>query len=107
MMLSDIRTHFCMFPLLFGSLGRCVVLLLQVEGAHDRISFALKVHRAAIPESLEKHLILVGSHPRLQHYVLALRRQRPDVPVVVVTTDEVGACTVVAMLFFSGALAVL
>lgn len=61
----------------------------KVEKAQASISFALKVHTAAIPEDLNGHLVLVGSHPRLQHYVLAIRRQRPHVPLVMVTKDEV------------------
>lgn len=62
---------------------------LKVELAATNISKALKGHTSHLPEGLEGHLILVGSHPRLQHYVLALRRQQPHVPIVIVTQDEV------------------
>lgn len=62
---------------------------LKVELAATNISKALKGHTSHLPDALEGHLILVGSHPRLQHYVLALRRQQPQAPIVIVTQDEV------------------
>lgn len=62
----------------------------QVQEARFRLDDALRVQAAAVPEDLKKHLVIIGAHPRLQYYVLAMRRQRPDVAIVVVTNDKVG-----------------
>lgn len=69
----------------------CVVLRVggpQVQEARFRLDDALRVQAAAVPEDLEGHLVIIGAHPRLQYYVAAMRRQRPDVAIVVVTEDK-------------------
>ncbi|CAM9651991.1 unnamed protein product, partial [Ectocarpus sp. 8 AP-2014] len=59
-----------------------------VQEARCRLDDALRVQAAAVPEDLEDHLVIIGAHPRLQYYVAAMRRQRPDVAIVVVTEDK-------------------
>ncbi|CAN0021824.1 unnamed protein product, partial [Ectocarpus fasciculatus] len=59
-----------------------------VQEARCRLDDALRVQAAAVPEDLEGHLVIIGAHPRLQYYVAAMRRQRPDVAIVVVTEDK-------------------
>lgn len=61
----------------------------QVLDARSRLDDALRVQAAAVPEGLKDHLVIIGAHPRLQYYVVAMRRQRPDVAIVVVTADKV------------------
>lgn len=61
----------------------------QVQDARFRLDDAMRVQAAAVPEGLRDHLVVIGAHPRLQYYVVAMRRQRPDVAIVVVTSDKV------------------
>lgn len=61
----------------------------QVRDARSRLDDAMRVQAAAVPEGLTDHLVIMGAHPRLQYYVVAMRRQRPDVEIVVVTSDKV------------------
>ena len=42
-----------------------------------------------MPEHVAGHFVIIGAHPRIQHYVVALRRQRPSVVIVVVVDTEV------------------
>eukprot|EP00752_Nemacystus_decipiens_P004954 g4507.t1 len=60
----------------------------KVLDARSRLDDALRVQTAAVPEGLRDHLVIIGAHPRLQYYVVAMRRQRPDVAIVVVTGDK-------------------
>ena len=60
-----------------------------MQEARYRLDDAMRVQAAAVPEGLRNHLVIIGAHPRLQYYVVAMRRQRPDVPIVVVTSDKV------------------
>ena len=62
----------------------------QVQAASYSLGNALRVHAAAVPENLTGHFVLIGAHPRLQYFVLGLRRRRPDAAVVVITNEEVG-----------------
>ena len=61
----------------------------QVSGASRALEDALQFKAATVPEDLKGHFVVIGAHPRLQHYVVALRRQRPSVVIVVVTDTEV------------------
>ncbi|CAM9604592.1 unnamed protein product [Pylaiella littoralis] len=51
------------------------------------ISDALRMHTASLPPALTDHIVLVGGNACLQYYILALRRQWPLKPIVVVTED--------------------
>lgn len=62
---------------------------LQVGDVSACISEALRLHTSSLPPGLSGHIVLVGGESRLQHYVVALRRQRPLKPIVVVTDDKV------------------
>lgn len=66
-----------------------VVCLLQVKEVSSHLDDAMRVQAAAVPADLEGHLVIIGAHPRLQYYVTAMRRQRPDAAIVVVTPDKV------------------
>lgn len=60
-----------------------------MAGVSGSISDALRMHTASLPAGLRGHIVLVGGNTRLQYYILALRRQRPLKPIVVVTEDTV------------------
>ncbi|CAN0029415.1 unnamed protein product [Ascophyllum nodosum] len=60
----------------------------KVQAASYSLGNALRVHAAAVPENLTGHFVLIGAHPRLQYFVLGLRRRRPDAAVVVITNEE-------------------
>eukprot|EP00752_Nemacystus_decipiens_P007555 g6749.t1 len=61
----------------------------KVNGVSSSVADALRMHTASLPEGLRGHIVLVGGSASLQYYVLALRRQRPLKPIVVVTEDSV------------------
>lgn len=60
----------------------------KVKGVEESVANVLRVHTSALPPGLSGHIVLVGGHPGLHQYVLALRRQRPFKPVVVVIEKE-------------------
>lgn len=61
----------------------------KVGAVSDSIADALRFHTASTPADLTGHIVIIGGHARLQHYVIALRRQRPNKAIVVVTEDKV------------------
>ena len=60
-----------------------------MTGAARTLDDALRNQAAPVPDNLSGHFVIIGAHPRIQHYVVALRRQRPSVVIVVVTDTEV------------------
>lgn len=61
----------------------------------ESVANALRIHTSTLPPGLSGHIVLVGGHPGLHHYVLALRRQRPLKPIVVVINNEVKLCLII------------
>ncbi|CAM9491410.1 unnamed protein product [Ectocarpus sp. 12 AP-2014] len=59
----------------------------KVAAVSGSISDALRLHSTSLPPNLTGHIVLVGGSADLQYYILALRRQRPLKPIVVITED--------------------
>eukprot|EP00903_Cladosiphon_okamuranus_P006121 g6025.t2 len=59
----------------------------KVGGVSSSVTDALRMHTTSLPVGLKGHIVLVGGNACLQYYILALRRQRPLRPIVVVTED--------------------
>ena len=61
----------------------------KVVSISNDISEALRLHTSSVPPGLSGHIVLVGDRARLEHYIFAMRRQRPHKPIVVVTEEKV------------------
>ncbi|CAM9992855.1 unnamed protein product, partial [Scytosiphon promiscuus] len=61
----------------------------KVAAVSRNITDALRLHTTSMPPDLSGHIVLLGGNSRLQHYIRAFRRQRPLIPIVVVTEDTV------------------
>ena len=48
-----------------------------------------QAHASVLPKDLDGHIVIcVSYHPRLEHYIVPLRRLRPHIPVVLVSPDS-------------------